>query len=364
MTMSFQPSRLQPTREFDLGRLLNRVFEERWRFLSVSLAAGLLALGIGFLFPRWYTASATILPPEDSDLFSNLMLGQRALTKFPAFGVLGDYFTPADVFKAILKSRNVQDRIIDRFQLQAVYKQKSLEKTRKALKGHYDVKLAPEGTITVSIEDKDPKRATAMANAFLEELDQFNIKNKNSRASRTRIFLEQRVAETDSLLKITEERLRAYQEETHTVVPTAIQSSEIQSSADIMARKIALEVRLSVLRTYLAEDSDEIRQTRTELEKLKEQIATLPSLQSDLWRMIRDQRIQEQVFVLLTEQLEQARVRETMNTPTVQVLDSAVQPERHSRPKRATIAIVATLLTALGCFVYLAFEERRAIQNP
>jgi uncharacterized protein involved in exopolysaccharide biosynthesis len=116
------------------------------------------------------------------------------------------------------------------------------------------------------------------------------------------------------------------------------------------------------LRTYLNEDSDQIRQTRTELEQLKQQIATLPSLQSDLARMMRDQKIQEQVFVLLTAELEQSRIRETMDTPTVQVLDTAVLPERHSRPKRATIAIVATIMTAVGCFVYLAFEERRAVQ--
>ncbi len=350
-----------PVREFDFGRLITRAWEERFRLIGVSLAAGLLALAIGFLFPRWYEATATILPPEDSDLFSNLMLGQRALTKFPAFGALGDYFTPADVFKAILKSRHVQDRIIDRFELQKVYKQKSREKTRKALRSLYTVELAPEGTITVSIEDKDPKRAAAMAMAFLEELDHYNIKNKNSRAKRTREFLEQRVRDTDSLLLVSEHRLRVYQESKHTVVPTNVQSADIQSGSDLMSRKIALEVRLGVLRTYLTEDSDEIRQTETELKELKSQIATLPELQSDIMRMVRDQKIQEQVFVLLTAELEQARIRETMDTPTVAVLDRAVVPERHTRPKRATIAIIATLLTGAGCLVYLAFLERSAI---
>jgi tyrosine-protein kinase Etk/Wzc len=355
------PPQQQQSREFDFGRLISRAWEERVRLIGVSLAAGLLALGIGFLFPRWYEATATILPPEDSDLFSNLMLGQRALTKFPAFGALGDYFTPADVFKAILKSRHVQDRIIDRFELQKVYKQKSREKTRKALRNLYSVELAPEGTITVAIEDKDPKRAAAMAMAFLEELDHYNIKNKNSRAKRTREFLEQRVLDTDSLLRVSEERLRIYQEAKHTVVPTNIQSSEVQSAADLMARKIALEVRLGVLRTYLTEDSDEIRQTKTELNQLKNQIVTLPALQSDISRMVRDQKIQEQVFVLLTAELEQARIRETMDTPTVAVLDRAVVPERHTRPKRATIAIIATLLTGAGCLVFLAFQERRTV---
>src|SRR5262245_40470642 len=118
-----------PAREFDFGRLIARVWEERLRIFAVTAASGLLALGIAFLLPKWYRATAVILPPEDTDIFSNISLAQRALTKFPAFGTLGDYFTPADVFKAILKSRTVQEALIDRFDLMKVYKLKSREKT-------------------------------------------------------------------------------------------------------------------------------------------------------------------------------------------------------------------------------------------
>jgi tyrosine-protein kinase Etk/Wzc len=350
---------LKSPNEFDLRDLIARVWQQRLRVFGVTAAGGLLALGIAFLLPKWYQATAVILPPEDSDLFSNLSLAQRALTKFPAFGVLGDYFTPADVFKAILKSRSVQDAVIDRFDLKKVYKQKSLEKTRKELKGNYDVKLAPEGTIAVAVEDRDPKRAAAMAMAFLQELDEYNIHNRNSRARRTRQFLEGRVHETDSLLRVTEVQLRDYQEAKHTVVPTAVSSSDVQSSADLMARKIGLEVRIGVMRSYLREDSDEIQQAKTELEQLKERIATLPALQSDIARMIRDQKILEQVFVLLTAELEQARIRETMDTPTVQILDRAVPPERHSRPRRLAIAVIAAILTFGGMVVYIALQERR-----
>ena len=147
------------SRELDLRDLVQVVWSERVRILVVTLIGGVLALGISFLFPDWFRAQATILPPEDTDLFTNMSLAQRALTKFPAFGILGDYFTPADVFKAILKSRTVQDAVIDRFNLERVYKLKSHEKTLKELKGHYDVKLASEGTITVSVEDRDPKQS-------------------------------------------------------------------------------------------------------------------------------------------------------------------------------------------------------------
>src|SRR5262245_46771670 len=199
----------------DVQAVMAAAWQERRRIVVTTLAAALLTLGIGFLLPSWFRAQAVILPPEESDLFSNMSLAQRALTKFPAFGVLGDYFTPADVFKAILKSRRIQERVIDRFDLQKVYKLKSREKTRKALKNNTEVKLAPEGTISVSVEDRDPKRAAQMAMAYLEELDRFNIENRNTGAGRTRRFLENRVAETDSLLRLSEEALKLYQEAKH-----------------------------------------------------------------------------------------------------------------------------------------------------
>jgi uncharacterized protein involved in exopolysaccharide biosynthesis len=344
-------------KEFDLRDLIARLWGNRVRVAIAMFVAFAVSLGVAFLLPKWYKASAVILPPEDTDLFSNMSLAQRALTKFPAFGVLGDYFTPADVFKAILKSRRIQERLIDRFDLQKVYKLKSREKTLKALKNNTEVKLAPEGTISVSVEDRDPKRAAQMAMAYLEELDRFNIENRNTGAGRTRRFLENRVGETDSLLRLSEEALKLYQEAKHTVVPTSIDAGEMKSAGELMGRKIALEVRLDVLRTYLREDSDEIQSIRTELEQLKGKIRTLPQLQSELARLIRDQKMHEQVFVLLTAELEQARIREAMDTPTVQILDMAIPPERHSRPKRLTIAIIASVLTFVGATIYLGFQK-------
>jgi capsular polysaccharide biosynthesis protein len=346
--------------ETDIGGMISIVWSEKKRLVLVALAAGVLALGVAFLFPDWFKAQAVILPPDDTDLFTNMALGQRALTKFPAFGVLGDYFTPADVFKATLLSRTVQDRVIDRFDLMKVYRLKSREKTLKELKSHYSVRLNPDGTINVSVEDRDRARAAALSMAFLEELNSYNIHNRNGRAHATREFLEQRVHETDSLLSVIEGKMKAYGELKHTMVPTGVSSGDAAAAADVMARKISLEVHLGVLRTYLREDSDEILSTKTELDQLNGRISTLPAMQSDLGRMIRDEKIQEQLFVLLTAELEQARIRERMDTPTVQILDRAYPPERHSRPKRALIAVIATVLTFLGTSIYVVTKHGRA----
>lgn len=348
-----------PSEGLDLAPILRALWHDRLRILAISAGAAVITLAIAFLLPRWYRAEAVILPPEESDLLSNISVAQRALTKFPAFGILKDYFTPADIYKAVLQSRTVQDEIIREFGLRDVYRQKSTENAIKELKAHYRVKLNPDGTIAVQVEDRSPQRAAGMANAFLVALDRYNVEKRNSQARRTREFLERRVIETDSLLRASEAALRLYQESRRAVAPTSLQSGgDVQSAADLMAKKILLQVRLGVLRSYLREDNDQVVQTRTELEQLEQRLATLPQLQNDLQRLLRDAKVYEQLYLLLTAELEQSRIRETMDTPTVQVLDPAVPPERHAWPKRGLLTIAAGLVAFLAASWWVAARDR------
>jgi len=317
-----------------------------------------VTLGVTFLLPKWYTASAVILPPEENDLLSNMSLAQRALTKFPAFGILDDYFTPADVYKAILGSRTVQEELVHRFDLQRVYHKQSMELTLKELTRNTHIKMNPDGTIKVSVDDHDPQRSADMANGYLEALDRFNVEKRNTTAHRTRVFLQTRTAETDSLLRASEEALRKYQEEHRTVAPANAGGADLQAAADVMSRKLMLQVRLGVLRGYLSEESDQVQQVKDELEQLERRLASIPELQNELMRLIRDTKVYEQLYMLLTAELEQARIRETMNTPTVQLLDRAVPPERHSRPKKGILSAAAALIGLAGASVWAATRER------
>ncbi|MEQ1832522.1 MAG: Wzz/FepE/Etk N-terminal domain-containing protein [Candidatus Eisenbacteria bacterium] len=342
-----------------------RAVARQWRLvLGTAFGAAVLTLAITFVLPKWYRATAVILPPEESDLLSNMSLAQRALSKFPAFGILQDYFTPADVFKAILNSRSIQEELVRRFDLQRVYKQKSLEKTLKALSDNTRIKLNPDGTLKVSVDDRDPARAAAIANGYLEALDRFNVEKRNTTAHRTRVFLQTRLAETDSLLRASEGALRQYQERHRTVAPPTAGSADVQAAADIMSRKLMLQVRLGVLRSYLSDETDQVTQVRQELAQLEQRLSSIPELQGDLLRLIRDTKVYEQLYLLLTAELEQARIRETMNTPTVQLLDRAMPPERHTRPKKGLLTVAAFLLAMIGSAVWVAAQDRSARPQP
>jgi len=228
-----------------------------------------------------------------------------------------------------------------------------MEKTIKELKNRYSVKMQPDGTIMVNVSDRNPVRAAAIANTFLTSLDRYNIEKRNSKTRRTRMFLERRVAETDSLLRVTEQVLRKYQE-SHATVAAQAGSANVQAAADLMARTIMLEVRLGMLKTYLRDDNDQVVQTQLELDQLRQRISAMPQLATEIQRLMRDNKIQEQLYLLLTAELEQARIRESMVTPTVEVLDPAIPPERHSSPKKGVITVVAALLASAGCVVWAA----------
>jgi uncharacterized protein involved in exopolysaccharide biosynthesis len=338
------------------GDLVDVVRRHR-RFLALNVAATtLIALGISLLLPKWYTARAVLLPPTQDDIASALaQVGPRGLG---ALGIPGAP-TLADVFVAVLKSRSVADRIIERFDLVKRYGVKDREKAALELEGHVKFRVGDEGTIAILVEDRDPQVAASMANAYVEELDRFNRQTRTTSASRTRAFIENRLEIAQRDLTAAEDRLREYQQRRNLPAMSPAARGDAEVGANLMAQKIALEVRLQVLRQSLSESSEEVRRARQELAAIERQVGGLPRAGVEIMRLWRDVKVQEQVFELLTAQLEESRIRETRDTPTVQVLDAAVPPLHKSRPKRAHIVIAGFVVGLMGSFAAALLLERR-----
>ncbi len=340
-----------PPSAFDFGDFLARL-ASRWRvYLIVAVITGALMFGLTFMMPTWYRSTAVLLPPEETEQISTGLSVQRFLSRMPSLGALPGYYTPSDIYRAILSSRTVQQAVAERFDLSKVYRQKTMERTLQEFRKHAHVLLSPDGTISVAVEDRSREQAAQMANAMLEELDHYNVERRSFQAKRTRIFLERRVSETDSLARVAEAELRRYQEEHHVVVPMD-ENTSIRPLADLMARKISLEVQLSVLRSYLREENEAVMQVRNELGLLNRQIATMPRIENELARLVRDVRLYQQVYQLLSGQLEDALLRETMDIPTVTVLDRAVPSERRARPVRRLWVLAAMVLATLGAALW------------
>jgi uncharacterized protein involved in exopolysaccharide biosynthesis len=340
-----------------LGDLIH-LFWRRRRFLALNIVGTtLVALLIALFLPKWYTGRAVLLPPMEDDLGSSAIsqLMPRGLGNFKIPGAP----TLSDVFVAVLKSRTVADRIVRRFDLVHRYGAPDAEKAVKELESHVRFKVGDEGTIAVLVEDHDPKTAAAMANAYVDELDRFNKETRTTGAQRTRAFIEQRLDVAKRDLAAAEDLLRDYQQRRRLPALSPSDRSDAEMGAQLMAQKVALEMKLQVLRQSLAENSEEVRRVREELAAVDRQVGGLPRAGLDIARLWRDVKVQEQVYELLTAQLEEARIRETRDTPTVQVLDRAEPPLHKSRPKRAMVVIAGFLIGLAGSFAAALMMERR-----
>jgi len=327
------------------------------RFVALNVAAvTAVALVVSLFLPKWYSARAVLLPPtEEESTFSLSQLIPRGLggIKMPGAATL------SDVFISVLKSRSVGDRLVNRFKLVTRYDQKDPEKALKELQGHTRLALGDEGTIAISVEDRDPVTAAAIANAYIEELDNFNRLTRTSTARRTREFIEGRLAVVEHDLATAENSLSSYQQRKNVALLSPEARGQAEIGANIMAQKLALEVKLNVLRQSLVESSEEVRRVREELSAVERQLGTLPQAGVATMRLWRDLKVQEQLYGLLTAQLEEARIREARDTPTVQILDPAVPPLHKSRPKRSLVVLAGFLLGGVGSVGFLMATARR-----
>ncbi len=175
------------------------------RYKCMLLLVCVLVMGttgtISFLWPATYVAGASIVPPMElagSKTGLSSLLGN---TEGALLRSVMDTTSVADLYVGILESRTVADAIIERFDLIHVYDvNESRFAAEKALRKYTKIDASEEGIVYVTVEDSDPNRAAAMANAYVEELDKQNKKLSVGQATSKRIFLETRLKELEQKL--------------------------------------------------------------------------------------------------------------------------------------------------------------------
>ncbi len=140
---------------------------------------------------------------------------------------------PADIYVAMLQSDSIALRLIERFKLQALYNDKTMVETIKDLNHHTDVVNGKDGLMAVTVQDEDPKRAAALANAYVEELQALTKRLATTEAGTRRMFFEQRLKDAKDHLADAEVELKRTQEKTGVLQLEDQGRASIQSLASI-----------------------------------------------------------------------------------------------------------------------------------
>ncbi|WP_334269291.1 GumC family protein [Edaphobacter sp. HDX4] len=364
--------------EISLMELLIVIVQGRRFILKATLAAILLGVVISLILPVHYLATTAILPPQGgSSVGAALMsqLGNLGSVASLAGGSLG-LKNPNDLQVAILKSRTIEDAMVDRFNLISLYKVKYRAEARKKLESDVDIDNgAKDGLIRISVTDSDPHRAAEIANAYVDEYKKRTASLAVTEASQRRMFFEQQLAQAKDNLAKAEEDLKKTEQKTGVISLDAQARAAIQLVADLRAQIAAKEAQIAALRSYATAENPGIQIAEQELAGLRAQEqkmaassgnatkAFVPqgSMQEagiEYVRKLRDVKYYETIFDLLARQYEVAKVDEARQGAIVQVVDPAVVPERKSFPKRSLIVLGFAILGLIGSTFWVMIKEK------
>ena len=351
--------------ETSLLDLLQVVVDNLRLLLLGPLLVGLVALGVSFLLTPSFTATNKFMPPQQQQSAAASMLQSLGALGGLAAGAAG-LKSPADQYVAFLKTRTIQDALIDRFDLMTRYESKLKQDARKDMDRLSRISTGKDGLITIEYDDKDPKVAAEIANAYVEELGKLLNRLAVTEAQQRRLFFEKQLVTAKDNLAKAEQALGS-----SGVNSSALKASP-QAAMDVLARTraqiTAQEVKIASMRGYLTDSSPELKQAQLELSALRVQQSRAEAQDnsgsggnSDYVARYRDFKYYETLFDLFAKQYEMAKVDESREGAVIQVVDPAVPPERKSKPQKALIAVIATL--GAGFLLLLWVFLRQALRN-
>jgi len=363
------------------------IWKYKWFIGVLSSTSVVVAMVFGLLSPKIFESKATILIPKESGGRGSLLsvLGATGIAQ-QMTGISLPSLTPnRDIFISILKSRTLALNLVAQFNLKDYYKAIHLEVAIRTVKKATKLSVSKEGVINIRVEDIDPKMAADIANAYPDHLDRFMANYGTGAAGRQKRFIDSQLTKTKVYLKSAEEALRDFQQK-HKAISIKDQAREaIEAAGRLKGEIMASEVRLQVMHNFATQLNPEVVRLKRKIYELKHQLAQaqydtielpgvtanpghrktdiylppvkFPEVGLELARLTRDLKVQDTVYVLLTQQLEQVKIAEAKDTPVVQVLDRAVPAIRKSKPKiKLQMALAGTVSLFLGVFLAFLLE--------
>ena len=375
-----------------LGRNVRTVWSQRTFLVRLSVLGLGLGLLVAFFIPVRYTSTIRLMAP-DNQAGSSLATVASSIGASRGGEIAGGLFglrSTSDVFVGILTTRTVQNQIIEQFDLKRVYGVGHMQNARLKLAGRTGISVDRKSQIiTIAVTDHDPKRAAAIGEAYIAELNRLVVELSTSSARRERIFLEERLKEVSQDLETAEKEFSQFSSKNTAIDMKEQGRAVVEAAATLQGQYIAAQTELEGLKQIYADSNVRVRSVRARVAELKRQLEKLggkgdetsdasgkatdyryPSVRqlpllgvtyADLYRRTR---IQEAVYEVLTQEYELAKVQEAKEIPIVKVVDPADIPEEKTFPPRKLIGISTMFLAFLGGIIFLIGSKSWKEKDP
>lgn len=354
--------------------ILNLIIFHRNKIIKVTVIGTIvLFLILLFVYPVSYKADISIMPPETKSETGALssLLGNQDFSSILTGGLTT---ANSQLFIEMLKSRTAALYVVNKCNLKKYYDTDNIYTAAQKLQSHLETDLSKEGIITLNVEvttplfpgltsDKDSvKRFSAdLSNAYVEALDKMNREKLSSQAKRARQYIEEQLVKTKTQLDSVENKLADFQMTNKAISLPEQVNAAIDAAAQLKTEIVKTEVQLGLLESNLREDNQTLVALRSKLEQLKEQynkmamgsqdylvaFKDVPELGKELASLLRDVKIQNEVYLLLQQQYYKEKIQENRDIPTIQVLDEAIPPQKASAPRTIFSTVTG------GIFIFL-----------
>jgi uncharacterized protein involved in exopolysaccharide biosynthesis len=342
--------------------------------ILITIAGFVVSAVVSLVLPQRFISSAMFIPLGVARDITGL---REFFQPLGAFGESFAMFLRAQknyMIDFILRSRHVSDRLDAQFDLKSVYGVEDGEEVRHELQMHTSVVIRDEGAIILSVEDRSPERACAMASAYISILDSLLIELPMQNSRESIEILTQEIARTEEAIVRSDSLIERYLARNNVYDIEEQVRAMLDIVTNLSARLSVLDVEKRLLLMNEKVGNKELDRTELEWNMLREQLLALretgaepsllpplkklPEITAGYLHLVTERRVHEFVLQYLRMKLADAQILSNSRVSTLRILDPPVIPEKRSWPKRKQIVLVSTAAAFFWSGLILLVRER------
>lgn len=355
--------------EISLLELLSVLIRHKKLIALITFSAAIIVLIYAILslllpseksyLPNLYTPKAIILVATNTSGSLSSMLGDAASLASLAGVNVGGGKSNGQLALLLAKSNSTLDELNASFNFTSRYKIKNHPKTatRKAILDNLNVTYDEKTTaLSISFTDRDPVFAQSVVNSAVEILDRRFSSLGGNQAIDTRNRLESKLNDVNAQIGILEGKIKDFTTKYGVLDVEAMATEQVTVLAKLRSELIMKDMEIENYEKFSKIEDPVIQRLKSERASIATKIneiergssvlpgqKDIPKLAFEYAALKRDLMVQTEIFKLLTQQYEMAKLSADSREPAFQILELAEVPDEKSGPSRAVTCIVATM---------------------
>ncbi|MFN1835808.1 GumC family protein [Balneola sp. MJW-20] len=378
-------------RKIDLLDVATILAERKKTIAMIVLTITIIGVVIAFVWPKTYRSEVTFVVTDGNSI--NLSGG--GLLSGLADIQMGGGSISAEQALVLLRSTEIQDKLIEEFDLAEVYNTSVPEALRKKFGARVEIEDVREGgigfnsiiAIKLAYVGEDPDRVYDLVNEYYGTVDSTVQKLNKKNVEDGYRLIENRLQQNLMDMERAEDSLVAFQSRYGILEVEEQAKAQIQAIAELRTEIVKLEIQINYLGDVLGEQSSRLTDLKTQKRALErrynnliqgngnveeigdpefdifQSVDQMPALFIEYLRRYREVLVQEEIYKVLYPQYEQQKLSYEEASSGLMVIDPAVKPTYKYGPKRSYIMIAAFLFGLIVAFIRVFFDRWKA-ENP